>query len=172
MLDILEETFQLYLQWNFPVKQIIQQCPIFVFFFFGYFLLLHKLFGNCGISQQSNSLNNTLQKSGSNMFWLCATLSSFDCSHICFFIQIDCYLCIHSGNSSGSINDTCGPKSHMTDVLCWLLCITKENLQNHIPKGIWDTMEGDDVAFVSQFMARDNGSDEKSLTSNESNSQS
>ena len=60
----------------------------------------------------------------------------------------------------------------MTDVLCWLLCITKENLQNHIPKGIWDTMEGDDVAFVSQFMARDNGSDEKSLTSNESNSQS
>ena len=60
----------------------------------------------------------------------------------------------------------------MTDVLCWLLCITKENLHNHIPKGIWDTMEGDDVAFVSQFMARDNGSDEKSLTSNESNSQS
>ena len=48
----------------------------------------------------------------------------------------------------------------MTDVLCWLLCITKENLQNHIPKGIWDTMEGDNVTFVSQFVARDNGSDE------------
>ena len=30
----------------------------------------------------------------------------------------------------------------------YLLCITKENPQNHIPKGIWDTMEGDDVAFV------------------------
>ena len=24
----------------------------------------------------------------------------------------------------------------------YLLCITKENMQNHIPKGIWDTMEG------------------------------
>ena len=42
----------------------------------------------------------------------------------------------------------------------YLLCITKENLQNHIPKGIWDTMEGHDVAFASQFVARDNGSDE------------
>ena len=42
----------------------------------------------------------------------------------------------------------------------YLLCVTKENLQNHIPKCIWDTMEGDDVAFVSQFMAIDNGSDE------------
>ena len=42
----------------------------------------------------------------------------------------------------------------------YLLCITKENPQNHIPKGIWDTKEGDDVAFVSQFMARDNGSNE------------
>ena len=42
----------------------------------------------------------------------------------------------------------------------YLLCITKENLQNHIPKDIWDTMEGDDVAFVSQFVARDNGSNE------------
>jgi len=41
VLDILEETFQLYLQWNFPAKQLIQQCPIF----FGYFLWLHKLFG-------------------------------------------------------------------------------------------------------------------------------
>ena len=40
----------------------------------------------------------------------------------------------------------------------YLLSVTKENLQNHIPKGIWDTMEGDDVAFVSQFVARDNGS--------------
>ena len=39
-----------------------------------------------------------------------------------------------------------------------LLCVTKENLQNHIPKGIWDNMEGDDMAFVSQFVARDNGS--------------
>ena len=29
----------------------------------------------------------------------------------------------------------------------YLLCVTKENLQNHIPKGIWDTMEGDDVAL-------------------------
>ena len=58
----------------------------------------------------------------------------------------------------------------MTDVLCYLS--TKENLQINIPKGIWDTMEGDDVAFVSQFMVRDNGSNEKSLTSNESNSQS
>ena len=60
----------------------------------------------------------------------------------------------------------------MTDVLCYLSCVTKENLQINIPKGIWDTMEGDDVAFVSQFMVRDNGSNEKSLTSNESNSQS
>ena len=41
-----------------------------------------------------------------------------------------------------------------------LLCITKENLQNHIPKGIWDAMEGDDVALASQLVARDNGSDE------------
>uniref|UniRef100_A0A7N2LGM5 Uncharacterized protein n=1 Tax=Quercus lobata TaxID=97700 RepID=A0A7N2LGM5_QUELO len=40
----------------------------------------------------------------------------------------------------------------------YLLCVTKENLQNHIPKGIWDIMEGDDVTFVSQFVARDNGS--------------
>ena len=32
MLDILEETLQLYLQWNFLAKQIIQQCPIFFFF--------------------------------------------------------------------------------------------------------------------------------------------
>ena len=46
----------------------------------------------------------------------------------------------------------------MTDVLCYLSCVTKENLQINIPKGIWDTMEGDDVAFVSQFVARDNGS--------------
>ena len=60
----------------------------------------------------------------------------------------------------------------MTDVLCYLSCVTKENLQINIPKGIWDTMEGDDVAFVSQFMVRDNGLNEKSLTSNESNSQS
>ncbi|XP_050242073.1 putative receptor-like protein kinase At3g47110 [Quercus robur] len=30
-------------------------------------------------------------------------------------LNIDCYLCIHSGNSSGSINDTCGPKRHMVD---------------------------------------------------------
>ena len=40
----------------------------------------------------------------------------------------------------------------MADVLqlsTYLLCVTKENLQNHIPKGIWDSMEGDDVAFVS-----------------------
>ena len=33
-----------------------------------------------------------------------------------------------------------------------------DRLQNHIPKGIWDSTEGDDVAFVSQFVARDNGS--------------
>ena len=43
---------------------------------------------------------------------------------------------------------------------CLLLCVTKENLQNHIPKGIWDTMEGDDVALASQLVARDNGSNE------------
>ena len=42
----------------------------------------------------------------------------------------------------------------------YLLCITKENLQNHIPKDIWDTMEGDDMAVASQLVARDNGSDE------------
>ena len=42
----------------------------------------------------------------------------------------------------------------------YLLCVTKENLQNHIPKGIWDTMEGDDVALASQAVARDNGLDE------------
>ena len=42
----------------------------------------------------------------------------------------------------------------------YLLCITKENPQNHIPKSIWDTMEGDDVALASQLVARDNGSDE------------
>ena len=42
----------------------------------------------------------------------------------------------------------------------YLLCVTKENLQNHIPKGIWDTMEGNDVAFASQLVAIDNGSDE------------
>ena len=42
----------------------------------------------------------------------------------------------------------------------YLLCVTKENLQNHIPKGIWDTMEGDDVALASQFVARNNGLDE------------
>ena len=42
----------------------------------------------------------------------------------------------------------------------YLLCVTKENLQNHIPKGIWDTMERDDVALASQLVARDNGSDE------------
>ena len=42
----------------------------------------------------------------------------------------------------------------------YLLCVTKENLQNRIPKGIWDTMEGDDVALASQFVARDNGSNE------------
>ena len=35
---------------------------------------------------------------------------------------------------------------------CLLLCVTKENLQNHIPKGIWDTMEGDDVALASQLV--------------------
>ena len=40
----------------------------------------------------------------------------------------------------------------------YLLCVTKENLQNYIPKGIWDTMEGDGVALTSQ--SRDNGSDE------------
>ena len=130
MLDILEETFQLYLQWNFPVKQIIQQCPIFVFFFFCYFIWLHKLFRNCGISQQSNSLNNTLQKSRSDMFWLCATVSSSDRLHICFFIQIDCYLYLNSGNSSESIYDTCGPRRHMVDVL-WLFCCA---LQKRIRK--------------------------------------
>ena len=48
----------------------------------------------------------------------------------------------------------------MADYFNYLLCVTKENLQNHIPKCIWDTMEGDDVAFLSQFVARDNGSDE------------
>ena len=42
----------------------------------------------------------------------------------------------------------------------YLLCITKENLQNRIPKDIWDTMEGDDMALASQLVARDNGSDE------------
>ena len=42
----------------------------------------------------------------------------------------------------------------------YLLWVTKKNLQNHIPKGIWDTMEGDDVALASQLGARDNGSDE------------
>ena len=42
----------------------------------------------------------------------------------------------------------------------YLLRITKENLQTHIPKGIWDTMEGDDVALASQLVARDNGLDE------------
>ena len=42
----------------------------------------------------------------------------------------------------------------------YLLCVTKENLQNHIPKGIWDNMEVDDVVLASQLMARDNGSDE------------
>ena len=35
-----------------------------------------------------------------------------------------------------------------------------DRLQNHIPKGIWDTMEGDDVALASQFVARDNGLNE------------
>ena len=119
MLDILEETFQLYLQWNFLAKQLIHQYQIFfLVIFFGY----TNCSGNCGISQQSNSLNNTLQKSRSNMFWLCATVSSSDRSHICFFIQIDCYLYLHSGNSSGSINDTCGPKRHMANVL-WLFIV-------------------------------------------------
>ena len=33
MLDILEETSQLYLQWNFPAKQLIQQCPIIFWLF-------------------------------------------------------------------------------------------------------------------------------------------
>ena len=42
----------------------------------------------------------------------------------------------------------------------YLLCVTKENLQNHIPNGVWDNMEGDYVAFVSQFVARDIGSNE------------
>ena len=56
------------------------------------------------------------------MFWLCAIASSSDHTHICFFIQIDCYLCLHSGNSSGSINDTCGPKRHMANVL-WLFIV-------------------------------------------------
>ena len=42
----------------------------------------------------------------------------------------------------------------------YLLVVTKDNLQNHIPKGIWDTMEGDDVALSSQLVARDNGSNE------------
>ena len=42
----------------------------------------------------------------------------------------------------------------------YLLCVTKENLQNHIPKGIWDTMEGDDMALASQLVARDNGLNE------------
>ena len=44
--------------------------------------------------------------------------------------------------------------------LSYLLCVTKENSQNQIPEGIWDTMEGDDVALASQLGARDNGSDE------------
>ena len=42
----------------------------------------------------------------------------------------------------------------------WLMYMVADRLQNHIPKGIWDTTEGDDVAFVSQFVARDNGSNE------------
>ena len=49
-----------------------------------------------------------------------------------FFIQIDCYLYIQSGNSSGSINDTCGPKRHMVDVL-WLfiVCYKRESAKSY-----------------------------------------
>ena len=49
-----------------------------------------------------------------------------------FFIQIDCYLCIHSGNNSGSINDTYGPKRHMVDVL-WLfiVCYKRESAKSY-----------------------------------------
>ena len=42
----------------------------------------------------------------------------------------------------------------------YLLCVTKENLQTHIPKDIWDNMESDDVALASQLVVRENGSDE------------
>ena len=104
---------------------------LFLVIFFGY----TNCSGNNGISQQSNSLNNTLQKSRSNMFWLCATVSSSDRTHICFFfIQIDYYLCLHSGNSSGSIYDTCGPRRHMDDVLRLFIVSYKKESTKSYPK--------------------------------------
>ena len=51
-----------------------------------------------------------------------------------FFIQIDCCLCIHSGNSSGSINDTCGPKRHLADVLWLFIMRFKRESAKSYPK--------------------------------------
>ncbi|KAF3962613.1 hypothetical protein CMV_012882 [Castanea mollissima] len=77
-----------------------------------------------------------------------------------------CYFCLHSGNSSESIYDTCGPRRDMADVprifiVRYKRNFTEENLKVETkPKGIWDTMKGDDVAPASQLVARYNGSDE------------
>ena len=49
-----------------------------------------------------------------------------------FFLQIDCYLYLHSGNSSGSIYDTYGPKRHMADVLrLFIVCYKRESAKSY-----------------------------------------
>ena len=49
-----------------------------------------------------------------------------------FFIQIDCYLCFHSGNSSRSIYDTCGLRRHMADVLrLFIVCYKSESVKSY-----------------------------------------
>ena len=49
-----------------------------------------------------------------------------------FFIQIDCYLYIHTGNSSGSINETCGPKRHMVDVhWLFIVCYKRKSTKSY-----------------------------------------
>ena len=55
-------------------------------------------------------------------------------AHIFVFMQIDCYLCIHSGNSSGSINDTCRPTRHMADVLWFFIVRHKRESAKSYPK--------------------------------------
>ena len=48
----------------------------------------------------------------------------------------------------------------MADVLRLFIVRYKRESAKSYPKGIWDTMERDDVALASQLVARDNGSDE------------
>ena len=65
---------------------------------------------------------------------MCNYIKLWPHAYLFFFIQIHCYLCLHSGNSSESIYDTCGPRRHVADVLRLFIVHYKRESAKSYPK--------------------------------------